>query len=493
MWPATKLSFLLLGVTILVGAPPARGVQNDSALKESMSSFARLVNQSVQILRLRDGKVLFDLNSNSKLIPASVTKVVTSAAILSRFDPPHTFSTGFYYSGTRKHDVVSGDLIIKGDGDPFIVSEHLWQVAADIKHLGIKEFKGRIVIDNSLFDAVGRDASRKFGRSSSRNAYDAPVSAFGVNFNTYGIAVSPHPTPGKQALVEIDPYPLNDIQIDNKIKTVSSGKKNGFSISRIASKKLDKLVASGVVRVDSKMTKKYRSVSDHVLSSGEYVRSFLKAQGIRVHGAVVSGRIPRGAQKILDLNGYQVRKIVQGLNTYSNNYIADVIVKRLGAAFPTSGKADARGQGSFANGITVLKNFLQKDVGIKDKFVLQNGSGLSPENRLSAEQIVKVLAHMENSFKVFPEFLASLPASGWDGTMKKRMRSHKGNYGLVRAKTGTLTAPVTAAGLAGYMRHSRHGLVAFCILENGKIGKKQPSVISVRDHQDEFLNKFLKD
>jgi D-alanyl-D-alanine carboxypeptidase/D-alanyl-D-alanine-endopeptidase (penicillin-binding protein 4) len=170
-----------------------------------------------------------------------------------------------------------------------------------------------------------------------------------------------------------------------------------------------------------------------------------------------------------------------------------MLVKRLGAAFPKSGSPDAQGSGTYANGIAVLTDFLKTDVGIKGSFVLENGSGLATENRLSARQVVDVLAYMEKRMEVFPEFLASLPATGWDGTLKKRFGAGDAGEmkGLFRAKSGTLTEPVAVAALAGYFRHPKHGLTAFCILENGNKGETQPAITDLRDKQDQVLVAFM--
>ena len=113
---------------------------------------------------------------------------------------------------------------------------------------------------------------------------------------------------------------------------------------------------------------------------------------------------------------------------------------------------------------------------------------------MTARQIVDVLAYMEQKMDLFPDFLASLPATGWDGTMKKRFRNQNLGplRGLFRAKTGTLTDPIVVSALAGYFRHEKHGLVAFCIIENGKNGAKQPPVTEIRERQDNVLAAMLK-
>jgi D-alanyl-D-alanine carboxypeptidase/D-alanyl-D-alanine-endopeptidase (penicillin-binding protein 4) len=105
---------------------------------------------------------------------------------------------------------------------------------------------------------------------------------------------------------------------------------------------------------------------------------------------------------------------------------------------------------------------------------------------------------MERRLDLFPDFLASLPATGWEGTLKKRLLSgdssdpHQGKgKGLIRAKTGTLSEPVIVASLAGYFRHPNHGLMAFCVIENGHPGGRQPNLGEIRDRQDGFMKRLL--
>lgn len=451
------------------------------------------VAQSVHVIRLNDGKTLFEKNSDQTLVPASVTKILTSAAGLIRFSPMHTFKTKFYV-GSRQGSVVSGSLYVRGDGDPFLVSEQLWQVAADIRHLGINEIRGGIVIDNSLFDGPVRDVSRKDGKASSRNAYDAPVSAFAVNFNTYALAVAPGEKAGSPAIAGLDPYPLENVQIVNQVKTTVNSGKN-LTVNRTSSGAGDRITVSGTIGLNEPIAKIYRSVGDNTAASGMLLKSFLEAAGIKVKGGTSEGPVPAAATEIFALESYDMRKIVAGLNTFSNNFIADVLMKRLGAAFPKKGTADGAGQGSYDNGIEVIRRFLRDDVGIKTDFALNDGSGLSVDNRLSSRQITQVLVYMEKHMEVFPEFFASLPATGMSGTLKKRFAKGDGMemHGLFRAKTGTLSEPVAVAGLAGYFRHPQHGMVAFAILENGNQGKKQPGITALRDRQDEVLVKLMTD
>ena len=491
-----------LGLTLVVGmlslslsASAARG-----DITKALTQGGYSVKQGVLVTRLSDGKVLFEREADTLLAPASLTKVLTSAAALVRWSPVHTLPTALFHTGQRKGPKITGDLVIVGNGDPFVVSEKLWQLAADMRGLGINEFAGDLVIDGSLFDDESRDESREEGRLRSRHAYDAPVSAFGVNFNTYAVSIAPGEKPGQAALVSLDPYSLGGVIIENKVTTTaataSKPRSNTVSVTRQVRKDgIELLKVTGQIAADWPTQKIYRSVANDLTAAGEYVKAFLKNEGITIRGAIKAGTKPSNATPLMSMDSYEMRRIVAGLNTFSNNYIADVLMKRLGADFPTSGPAAAPGSGTYANGLAVLRDFLVKDVGIKTNFVLENGSGLDTDNRLSARQINAVLAYMEKHMEVFPDFLASLPATGWDGTLKKRFNRNATEEfkGMFRAKTGTLTEPIAVSGIAGYFRHPTQGMVSFCVVENGNSGQRQPSIVDLRNRQDHILTAFLND
>ncbi len=440
--------------------------------------------ESVIFERLSDGKILMEQSPDKMLIPASVTKLLTSAAVLAELGPAHQFSTKLYYSGLRTRELIKGDLYIVGDGDPFLVSEKLWQLAHDIYNQGISSISGDIYIDNSLFSDPARDESRKHGSAGSSVAYDAPVSPLGINFNSYAVNVSPGESVGRPGIVALDPLPLDHLAIVNRTVTMGSGKavldvrRTSLDAGR------DQLIVTGTVPISSANEKVYASVGDHVRACAEYLRSFLRGAGITLIGQVRAGARPAAAKFLAEIESFPLAYIVAGLNKFSNNYIADVLVKRLGAEGARSG--------SYISGLDRIERFLRRDCQVKGEFVLENGSGLSENNRLSARQVLSVLRCMEKRGELFPDFLSSLPASGWNGTLEKRYSGELASLtGQVRAKTGTLTSPVAVAGLAGYFRHKHHGWIAFAMIHNGISKKPQPSIEGLRKIQDLKIARVL--
>ena len=500
-----KIFFVLLALFQIAGPDTAFSVAQSSQQKLTarLAAYDRDLSQSVSVIRARDGKTLFQHHSKTSLVPASVLKLITSSAVLEAFPVGHRFRTKAYSEGRLQDGILLGDLTIVGDGDPYLVSEKVWQLAVDLKHLGLREVRGNLKLDGSIFAGPARDASRQEGVGESSHAYDAAVSAIGVNFNTIEVAVAPGYGIGSTPRVAVAPYPLRGVLVENHMRTVRQGSRNALNLKRIsmlsknqsaASHNNAKLVAKGQVAMGSGLKKIYRSSADHIQTSGEIIRAFLQKEGIRIRGGITTGRLGRSAVKLVEVESYPLSYILKGLNTYSNNYVADVLVKRLGAAHPPSGPANRPGSGTYANGLGFIQRHVESSVRNKEGFKLQNGSGLGFDNRLSANRLAQILGHMSKNLALFPDLMASLPVSGVEGTLKDRFRRASTRHlkGKIRAKTGTLTDPFLVSSLAGYFQHPKHGLCAFAIIQNGKQGRRSRLKLgNLRDFQDRLVSEFM--
>lgn len=438
-------------------------------------------HDSALIVSLADGKVRLEQNPTLSLSPASLTKLVTGAAVLHHLGRDFRFHTKIQSLGRLQNGILTGDLAIIGDGDPFLVNELLWQAAVDLRHKGLREVRGDIVLDGTLFQDDARDESRKDSAWVSSHAYDAPVSALGVNFNTLALAVTPRSGAKGTARVGLDPYDFPEAVVRGRIDVISGNHKQ-IEVDRSTEGGREVLHVRGRVGHDTDLVRIYRSVQNHTLIAGATFRAFLNHEGIRVHGKPRATRSRvQGGQDLHVIESFPMGQIISGLNKFSNNYIADTLTKRLGAHL--------RNQGTFAAGQDVLEAFLRQEVKVEGPIVLRNGSGLDIDNRLSTHQIVDLLTYVERRMNIYPEFLASLPAAGSDGTLERRMQNPV--FEQVRAKTGTLTEPIVVSGLAGYVHHASFGLCAFAMIANGIQGRPQPSLATIREAQEKTLLAFL--
>lgn len=450
------------------------------------------LRQGIFVQRLSDGKVLFAHSEDLLLNPASVSKLFTSVVVLELFGTQKRFITKIAYQGKRQGPKINGDLFVIGDGDPGLISEKLWQAAADLRHQGIKEITGDLILDDSLFDDEHRDEQRSNGAKSSSHAYDAAITGIGINFNNYCVVVAAGDAVGKPARVSLDPYELKNVQIENQVKT--SKQETNISVYRKGQGEGEIIVVSGAIGVGSGIKKFYRSMQDPLKGSGSILQAFLLHEGIQVRGRIQKGRARPDAQELVRIESDTLAKLIHGLNHYSNNYTADVLTKRLGAEFPIAGAKLSSGAGNFANGSAALTKFLRERVGLTGDFHLENGSGLSIENRVSARQVVQLLSYAASRPRFYPEFVASLPIAAESGSLEKRFLATELSplKGLLRAKTGTLSEPIVVSALAGYLEHPQHRTIAFCIIQNGLIGKEQQPIARLQSIQESGLLSLLK-
>jgi D-alanyl-D-alanine carboxypeptidase/D-alanyl-D-alanine-endopeptidase (penicillin-binding protein 4) len=195
------------------------------------------------------------------------------------------------------------------------------------------------------------------------------------------------------------------------------------------------------------------------------------------------------------VEGFPLDWQVRGLFKVSNNFIGDMLTLQLDVG-------EGRKQGAtLAGGAAALERYARETVLASkykgsletDGIVLASGSGLTPENKLSARDVVAVLDRVSANAREFPSFLAALPIAGTEGTVRRRFDAPGQTHlrDLVRAKTGTLTEPIDAVGLAGYSRTKSGDWVAFCFLVNGSSQRTNLGVDRVRDAIDADLAALL--
>ncbi|AFY02842.1 D-alanyl-D-alanine carboxypeptidase/D-alanyl-D-alanine endopeptidase [Bdellovibrio bacteriovorus] len=398
-------------------------------------------------------KTLLDVNGNKMMVPASISKIATASAVLASFPPGTKFKTQLLTSGDLKNGTLKGTLYLKGGGDPSFVSENMWYLVNAFTRTKIKKIEGDIVVDDSLFDSVRYDMSRQKERVD--RAYDAPVGAMSFNWNSVNIFVRANGA-GNGADVTIDPE--NDyIRLINKAKTVG-GSANNLLADRDEDKKFpgDVIHVGGSIGQGLKEVVVFKNITQPDLWAGYNLKAFLAQRGIQLTGTIRNGVTPEKAELVAESESKPIEQMVADMNKFSNNYVAEMLTKNLGAVKKTKGA-------TLADGVLVINEHMQSLGVPAEQYNLESPSGLSRQNKLSSFAMWKVLQHLRNDFRVQPEFLTSLPIAGVDGTLKKRMKNSPAER-WVRAKTGFLTGVVSLAGYAG-LEDGR--VVTFSFVYNG--------------------------
>jgi serine-type D-Ala-D-Ala carboxypeptidase/endopeptidase (penicillin-binding protein 4) len=413
------------------------------------------IDQGIIVSSMQTGEVLFERNADQLLVPASVNKVLTSYAALKKLKPNGTFKTTVFITGVLKEGRLAGDLYLKGGGDPSLVSERMWMLVNELRRSGIKSVTGNIVVDPTYFDEEKTPDSRpKYLKD---QAYNAPVGALSFNFNTTTVYVRPGEQPGMPPTVYTDPA-NSYIDIVNQGKTGPAGSKNTLAANRTEYVKGDigdTVLLRGTIPVDHAELRFYRNIVNPALYTGHMFKTFMDELGIKAAGNVVEGSVPSDAKEILEFDSQPMWQVVWGMNKFSNNFVADQVMKKLGAE-------SWGAPGTMTKGLAALQDSLE-DIGISRKdYQVSDGSGLTRATKLTARQVLRVLSAAYHDMSVSSEFMASLGIAGEDGTLKRRFPSSNGNF-ILRAKTGTLDG---VSALAGYVTSEDKENMGFVIILN---------------------------
>ncbi|MCB0349989.1 MAG: D-alanyl-D-alanine carboxypeptidase/D-alanyl-D-alanine-endopeptidase [Bdellovibrionales bacterium] len=426
----------------------------DKSLKKIVESSSISQKNLGLIVANEHGETVFAVNADKKFMPASLTKIITAAAALEKFEVGHQFMTSVLAERSKiKKSILSGDLYLRGGGDAGFVSESMWFLVNEFMRSGIREVSGDIIVDDSRFDSVRFDLSRDQDRVD--RAYDSPIGAMTFNWSAVNIFVRPGAKSGEPAVIFADPE-SEYIRIINKTKT-SAGSKSSIQVSNLGYNKkykAEEIMVSGTMGLSASEFVSYKSITKPEVWAGQQFREFLKRRGVVVKGSVSSGVTPKSAEVVATYKSKPIGDLVYSMMKFSNNYIAEILTKNLGV--------EIKGEpGTMEKGVDVLRAYL-KESGVKDAEIF-NPSGLSRKNKFAPNDILRILLKVKNNFKVYPEYLSSLPIAGVDGTLKRRMGKDELN-GQVRAKTGHLTG---VAGLGGFASAPSGEMYSFIFLYNG--------------------------
>ena len=428
----------------------------------------------IRIRSLEKKDVLYERNGDQLFIPASNMKLLTTAAALRNLGADYRFMTRLYTMGQVRQGVLEGDLYVKGFGDPQMVTEQMWLMANEVKNLPIKMVEGNIIGDDTFFDGELRVKTWKKDWGS--EAYNAPLGALSFNFNTVTVHVQPGLTSGSRPVLVVDPD-IDYFTLTNSALTLPFNRRRGkLIVNRVDAKGHNEIHVSGRVPRDGRRESFYLNITDPTLYSVKVFRKNLQQAGVEISGNAIEGKVPEEALLLLEHQSEPLSHIIRGLNKYSNNFMAEQVLKTLGAEMVDS-------PGTTEKGLRVIQQYMKSLGYFPHQYVALDGSGLSRGSRLTPAQIVSVLEDIYTDLSVYPEFITALGVMGLDGSVKKRMQKKK-EARIVRVKTGTLN---NVSALSGYFQSGDGERFAFSMLMN----KLKCSNGHILDLQDKIVNKAI--
>ncbi|MDO8461331.1 MAG: D-alanyl-D-alanine carboxypeptidase/D-alanyl-D-alanine-endopeptidase [Deltaproteobacteria bacterium] len=409
---------LVFLITPSVVASPSDSQQKLKAnIQKIIATKLRQTDVSVQVASIEGNKtdILFEHNPHLLLNPASNVKLVTSGASLALLGPDHSFPTRFYSAEEPQKGWVD-HLWIKGFGDPLLINEEISKIVNHLALGGLRGVQKGIFVDTGFFD---RNSKMTYFSEATNRLYTLFTGALSFNFN-------------------------------RRAKWMAM--KNSRHRSRFAKQEEAYGDEPGLAELGSEKS------WDPGFATGQAFKEQLSAAGIPVVGSVRLATVPDTAVLLYEHRSPPLSEIVRALNKFSNNFIAEQLVKTMGAV-------QFGPPGSTTSGIRVMEDYLSS-LGIPPKtYALENGSGLSLGNRLSAAQFVQVLSQAYRDPHYASSYLSSLSIAGIDGTMRRRYKSSP-LRSQVLGKTGSLAY---VHCLSGYLIANEHPF-AFSILVNNYDG-----------------------
>jgi len=385
--------FLLLNLVFVWSSP--------SLSNDVLKQFPELNDAGVLIIDTQD-KVRISANENTAYIPASTTKLITAWLALNHWGEDHHFRTHFYF------DELTKTLWIKGSGDPFLVSEELILIAKNLQQLGLSEVK-TIALGNSQFqeDLVVPGASK------SNNPYDAIPTAISANFNTVDVKKIAGKYVSAETQTPITPI-AQDLASQQKISKNHLRINTGFS---------------------SSTAEQYFA---------ELLAVLLRQQGITVGEQIIWAKAPQQMPYYIHINSKSLGEIIRPMMKYSTNFIANQLVLMLSYE-------QFKRPANFSDVQQYMETTLHNHFGWQN-IVLEEGAGLSRNNRLSPEQLVELL----NDFRPWKHLLPEVTAH-------------------LYAKSGTLNNVST---LAGYAVDDNQNWNAFALMMTQSVRHKRRNLIA---------------
>ncbi len=451
-------------------------------------SDSSLANASVSmcLINTADGKCVFEYNANKSLIPASILKLVTSSAALELLGPEYKFKTVIGYSGSlnKLTGELSGDIVIKGGGDPALGSEYFKEYYQDfpdswitaIVNAGIKKVEGRIITDDSRYDY--QPVPAKWLWEDTGNYYGSGVFGLSVFDNTYKIHFR---TSGEGSLPEIKGTTPDYYTYKLSNQLVASGDEDKGYV--FAAPYSDSGWIAGSIPANKNDFILKASIPDPPMLLARIIDSKLDSVGIDISCSPSTTRIEKKSYYqelfiISEVISPPLKEIVKVLNHERVNMFAEHLLKELGKIYKSEGSTTA--------GVEVVRQFLENSrIGDSGVF-MEDGSGMSPLDAISANEMASLLRFMKINGRYFPDFYSSLPEAGKEGTLKNYFRDPVLDS-KIKAKSGSMTR---VRSYAGYLRTLSGKDLVFCIIINNFSGPFQKIVTGIEGIlKDAILNK----
>ena len=401
---------------------------------------------SIYVEDLSTGDVVLAWNDDMPRNPASVEKMVTTLVALDSLGPAYRWKTEVSAIGEVNDGILEGDLLLKGYGDPYLVTERFWQMLRRVRQTGVDTIEGNLLLDDSYFDIGNYDPSA-FDREPLR-AYNVAPNALLTNFKVVRYYFEPDPQ-SSRVQVTLEPS-LDNLDVVNQLR-VTSGACRGYQrgITITPNDDFSRVTFSGRFPSGCEVYAMDRTALGHNEFTFGLFKSLWTESGGRFEGDwsnVVAEQLidDEEHEPLVSFDSLPLSEVIAKVNKYSNNVMAKQLLFTLAAEKYGPSATEAKGR-------QVVREWLAEHGMDFAELRIENGAGLSRHSRMTAKHLGSMLRYAYQS-PFMPEYLSSLSLSGLDGTLSRRFRN-SALTGQAHMKTGSLDH---VSAVAGYFQ-ARNG------------------------------------
>ena len=442
---------------------------------------AKVPREAVTMLVVdAEGKMLPRLSHRPQVAmnPASVMKLVTTYAALDLLGPAFTWNTPVYVEGAVRDGTLYGNLFIKGAGDPKLVAERLWLLLRRVQGLGVKTISGDMVLDHTAFAVAGAEPGDFDGEP--LRPYNVAPDALLLNFKSVVMTFVPDRTLNT-AQVQFDP-PLAGVATQASVP-LSAGDCGDYRSALRADFSDPTRIRFGGSYPAACQEKVWPvAYADPRSYAARAVEGMWLEMGGKLGGTVRGGKLPAPPGSLpspaFEVVSPALAEVIRDINKYSNNVMAQQLFLTLSLPPRGSGNGGLAGRNeaaSFEASREVIRRWWQERIGAGEVPVLDNGSGLSRAERISAQALARMLQTAYLSPQM-PELMSSLPVAGVDGTLR---RNRSRALGSAHLKTGSLRDVTAIAGYVHATSGKRYVLVA--IANHANASAARPALDALLD------------
>ena len=456
-WRAALAALPLLLSTALhaEGLPP----EVEAALRRAKLPSSALV---ALVQEAGSGERKLALNEQQPVNPASVFKLFTTYAALDLLGPAWTWNTPVYLSGTLRDGVLDGSVTLRGSGDPKLVLERVWLLLRRLQQAGVREVRGDILLDRSAI-SVPEVSAAEFDGDATR-PYNVRPDALMLNYKSVIYTFTPDAARG-QASISAEP-PLAGVQTDGSVPLAAGPCDDWRTALKAQLADPARVRFAGTYPASCGEKTWPVAYADARSYNARLIEQLWREAGGKLGGMVREGTLPPGARLLFDHPSPALAEVVRDINKFSNNVMAEQLFLSLpgGSRGLAAGAAPTRPE----DARETLRRWVQERFGeaAARETVIDNGSGLSRETRVSGLLIARLLQQAWSS-PVMSELMSSLPVSGLDGTLRRSQAT----VGRAHLKTGSLRDVAAVAGYVLSNSGRRYVLVAVLNHPNANAGR----------------------